>query len=83
MSKLALAFIAGMATMYFLDPQEGPARRRRWSEWWEHSRPILSQTGQDLFTTGRQMVAAGRFVGDRVSRGTEYATSRVRAGLGR
>lgn len=83
MSKLALAFIAGMATMYFLDPQQGQARRNRWAEWWLHSRPVLFQTGQDLYTTGRQMVAAGRCIGDRVGQGTSYATSRVRAGLGR
>ena len=83
MSKLALAFIAGMATMYFLDPQQGQVRRQRWTDWWQHSRPVLYETGQDLFATGRQMAAAGRCIGDRVSRGTNYATSRVRAGLGR
>jgi hypothetical protein len=83
MSRLALAFIAGMATMYFLDPEQGQSRRRRWAEWWQHSRPVLFQTGQDLYVTGRQMVAAGRYVGDRVSKGTSYATSRVRSGMGR
>jgi hypothetical protein len=83
MSRLALAFIAGMATMYFLDPQQGRVRRQRWTDWWQHSRPVLLQTGQDIYTTGRQVVDAGRCVGGHVGRGTSYATSRVRAGLGR
>jgi hypothetical protein len=83
MKKLAMAFVAGMVTMYFLDPEQGPVRRRRWAEWWDHSRPVLQQTGQDVATTARQIGVAGRGLGDRVARTADCASSRLRARLAR
>jgi hypothetical protein len=83
MKRFAFGVLAGMAIMYFCDPEHGAERRRRAAAWWERNRQDVRATFQDVVATSRQAATAGQRLGQGVVHQTSAAKTKVRDTLRR
>jgi hypothetical protein len=83
MKRFALGVLAGMAIMYFWDPENGEERRQRVARWWDRNREDVEATFQDVVATSRQAATAGQRLGQGVVQQTSVATTKVRDTLRR
>jgi hypothetical protein len=83
MKRFAIGVLAGMAIMYFCDPEHGDERRRSVARWWDRNRDDLLATFQDVVATSRQAATASQRLGQGVAQQTGAATTKVRDTLRR
>lgn len=83
MKRFALGVLAGMAIMYFCDPENGEERRQRVARWWERNRDDVQATFWDVVATSRQAATASQRLGQGVVQQTSATTAKVRDTLRR
>ena len=76
--RMLLGAAFGGALVYFLDPDNGAARRARARAWWEQNREPVLNTATSAATTAQARVSdASTRVGDKVTQVSGKANEKV------
>lgn len=76
--RMLFGAAVGGALVYFLDPQNGTARRERLRAWWEQNRePVLNTATTAANTAQAKVTETSARVGDKMGEVGEMANEKV------